>query len=85
MIFKIENLWILFITFYSKRTVVLFIPLDEKGALLVRNHVFEGTLRTGIGLSVEGHFSYIVMENQRALHIFPIIITVYRATNIAKG
>lgn len=46
---------------------------------------YEATPRTEIRLSVEGHFSYIVMENQRALHIFPIIITVYRATNIAKG
>lgn len=46
---------------------------------------FEATPRTEIGLSVEGHFKYIVMENQRALHIFPIIITVSTATNIAKG
>lgn len=46
---------------------------------------YEVTPRTEIRLSAEGHFSYIVMENQRALHIFPIIITVHRATDIAKG
>lgn len=39
MIFNIQNLRILYITFYSDRAVVLIISYEEKGALLVRKHV----------------------------------------------